>query len=330
MGPHPAVAAGRVAVRRALADLAPGATVLVACSGGADSLALLTATVFEARAQAWRVVGVTVDHGLQEGSAEQAARVVGLMSDLGVAETASARVVVAAPGIGPEGAARQARYDVLNQLVDHFGGAVCLLGHTQDDQAETVLMGLARGSGTRSLAGMRRFFDNFRRPFLDLTRVQTQAICEQEGLAWWSDPHNLDPAFTRVRVRETVLPMLERELGPGVAATLARTADQVRQDVDHLDDLAEAEYARIGSEAGLPIGELARLAPAIRGRVLRLAALAAGAINAELFATHVKELDRLVTDWRGQRGVDLPGHLTAIRDSGVGAGVLRFVPRNSL
>ncbi len=317
MGPAPVVAAARLVVRRALADLPAGATVLVACSGGADSLALVAATVFEARTAAWRVVGVTVDHGLQEGSADRAAMVVAQMSDLGVAETAAARVVVDAPGLGPEAAARQARYDVLNQMVEHFGAAVCLLGHTLDDQAETVLLGLTRGAGSRSLAGMRRQFDHFRRPFLDLTRAETEAFCEVEGISWWSDPHNLDPGFTRVRVRQRVLPVLEEELGPGVAATLARTADQLRLDTDYLDERAELALEQVRTDAGLAVAGLAELAPAIRSRVLRLAAIEAGAIPAELFATHVHELDRLVTDWRGQLGVDLPGHVTARREQGV-------------
>lgn len=326
MGPHPAVAATRVAVRRALVDLPTGATVMVACSGGADSLALVAATVFEAKARFWRVVGVTVDHGLQDESEQQAARVVAQMSALGAAETASARVVVDAPGMGPEAAARQARYDVLNQMVAHFEADACLLGHTQDDQAETVLLGLTRGSGIRSMAGMRRSFDHFRRPFLDLTRAQTEAACQAEDISWWTDPHNLDPAFTRVRVREIVLPMLERELGPGVSTSLARTADQARQDADFLDDLAERALSGAADPTELPVDMLAALAPAIRTRALRLAALAAGAIDSELFVSHVSEVDRLLTDWRGQRGVDLPGHLTVVRDQGL----LRFVSKHNL
>ena len=326
MALHPAVAASRVAVRRALAGLEPGATLLVACSGGADSLALLAAAVFESRTTNLRVVGVTVDHGLQVDSVDHAAAVVAQMSELGAVETASARVRVDAPGLGPEAAARRARYEVIETMLEHFDAEICLLGHTQDDQAETVLMGLARGSGARSLAGMRRSFDHFRRPFLDLTRQQTEAACEAQGITWWTDPHNDDPAYTRVRVRKSLMPALERELGPGVAAALARTADQLRSDADFLDDMAAEALSAISSEAGLPVSELTQLAPAIRTRVLRMAAVGAGAIAAELFAEHIGEIDRLVTDWRGQAGVDLPGHLTARRV----AGVLVFIPKSSL
>ena len=316
---HPSVAAVRVAVRRDLEDLAEGDTVVVACSGGPDSLALLAATVHEARAGGWRVVGATVDHGLQEGSAEQAARVVEQMAALGAAETLTARVQVGSDaGIGPEAAARRARYAVLEQVADHVGAAAVLLGHTRDDQAETVLLGLARGSGGRSLAGMRRRFDRYRRPLLDVPRDDTVTACQVEGIEVWEDPHNLDPGFARVRVRRTVLPVLEEQLGPGIAATLARTADQLRADADLLDDIAEATYADlVTAEGALPVEAFEGVPDALRRRVLRLAALAAGAPAAELFHEHVLALDSLVTRWRGQKWVDLPGHLRGVRVGGL-------------
>ena len=310
---HPAVAAVRVAVRRALADVDPGRTVVVACSGGADSLALLAATVFEARRPAWHVVGATVDHGLQPGSAEQAAHVVAQMAALGADETLAATVRVEAAGHGPEAAARQARYAVLGQVAERFDAAAVLLGHTRDDQAETVLLGLTRGSGGRSLAGMRRSFDRFVRPLLDVPRADTVTACQVEGIAFWEDPHNVDPAYTRVRVRRTVLPVLEEQLGPGVAATLARTADQLRDDMDLLDDVAEAAYAGLRD---LPVDGLLAQPTSIRRRVLRLAALDAGAPAAELFHEHVLAMDALVTDWHGQKWVDLPGRVRCRRQDG--------------
>lgn len=320
MALHPSVAAVRLGVRRALGGVPAGAVVLVACSGGPDSTALLAATVAEARSGGWRVVGVTVDHGLQEGSAEVAATVVSRMAAIGADETVSARVRVEAAGLGPEAAARQARYAVLGQVADSFEAAVVLLGHTRNDQAETVLLGLARGSGGRSLAGMRRGFERFRRPLLDVSRDDTVTACQVEGLATWSDPHNEDPAYARVRVRSRVLPVLEAELGPGIAATLARTADQLREDMDLLDDLAEAAYAELvatGEDApALPVHELATRPTALRRRLLRLGALAAGAPPSELFREHVLALDELVTHWRGQKWIDLPGHLRGLRRDG--------------
>ena len=317
-GPHPSVAATRVAVRRELADVPPGSTVVVACSGGADSLALTAATVHEARASGWRVVGATVDHQLQEGSAAQADRVVEQMAALGVDETLTARVTVAwePGGEGPEGAARRARYAVLEQVAEHSRAAVVLLGHTRDDQAETVLLGLARGSGARSLAGMRRAFDLYRRPFLDLSRDDTVTACQVLGLDAWDDPHNSDPAYARVRVRRSVLPVLEEHLGPGVAAALARTAQQLRADADCLDDLADERYAVLLTPDGLPADALAGLPTALRTRLLRRLALDAGAPPAELFHEHVLALDALVTAWRGQKWVDLPGHLRGLRVDG--------------
>ncbi|GAA3517011.1 tRNA lysidine(34) synthetase TilS [Nocardioides daeguensis] len=313
MGLHPAIAAVRHGVRRTLADLDPGTTVVVACSGGADSLALLAGAVFEGHKAGLRIVGATVDHGLQAGSGEHAARVVAQMAGLGADETATARVHVDPAGLGIEAAARRARYAVLDQLREHLGAAVVLLGHTRDDQAETVLLGLARGSGGRSLAGMRRAFDHYRRPLLDVARADTVAACLADGIEFWDDPHNSDPGFARVRVRQRVLPVLEDELGPGIAATLARTADQVRADVEALDALAATAYDDLAGPDGLPLAALAGLLPALAGRVLRLAALDAGAVDAELFHVHVTALARLA---RGEISgeVQLPGHVTAYRD----------------
>lgn len=311
---HPAVAAVRIGVRLGLADVPAGSTVVVACSGGADSLALLSATVFEGERAGWRVIGATVDHGLQDASADHAARVVAQMAALGAAETVGARVQVDGGGLGPEAAARQARYAVLEEIGSRFEAAAVLLGHTRDDQAETVLLGLARGSGGRSVAGMRRAFDRYRRPLLDVARDDTVTACQVEGIDFWTDPHNVDPRFTRSRVRTRVLPVLEEELGPGVAATLARTADQLRDDMELLDRLAAAAYDALGDP--LPVAGLADQPPALRSRVLRLAALAAGAPGSELFHEHVLALDALVTDWHGQKWVDLPGHVRGVRREG--------------
>lgn len=313
MSLHPAVAAVRLAVRRALAHVEPGRTVVVACSGGADSLALLAATVFEGRHAGWRVVGATVDHGLQPGSADHAARVVRQMAALGADETVGATVHVESGGLGPEAAARRARYAVLGELAERFSAEAVLLGHTRDDQAETVLLGLARGSGGRSLAGMRRSFDRFVRPLLDLSRVDTVTACQVEGIEFWSDPHNEDPAFTRVRVRRSVLPVLEDQLGPGVAEALARTADQLREDMDLLDDAAQAAYDRLRD---LRVDDLLAESAPIRRRVLRLAALAAGAPASELFHEHVLAIDALLTQWHGQKWVDLPGRVRCRREDG--------------
>lgn len=313
MALDPAVAAVRLAVRRMLRDVGRH-PVLVACSGGADSLALLASTVFEARRTEWRVVGVTIDHGLQEGSGERAAAVVEQMAAFGVHDTATAAVSVDPIGRGLEAAAREARYAALRELADRFGSQVVLLGHTLDDQAETVLMGLARGSGGRSIAGMKSARPPFRRPLLTVTRRQTEAACAAEGIEFWSDPHNDDPQFTRARVRHRVLPVLERELGPGIASALARTAEQLQADMDALDLLAEDALEQVRTSTGLDVTRLEVTDDAVRFRVLRLAALAAGSPPGELFRVHVLAMDDLVRDYHGQRRIELPGHVHVVRD----------------
>jgi tRNA(Ile)-lysidine synthase len=312
-GPDPAVAAVRVAVRAALADLEPGSLVLVACSGGADSLALATAAVFEARGAALRVGAVTVDHGLQPGSAGRASTVATLLRDRGLDPVELVAVDVGARG-GPEAAARTARYAALDTVARRTGAAAILLGHTRDDQAETVLLGLARGSGARSLAGMAPVSGRYRRPLLHLERATTRRAVQAEGLEAWEDPHNIDPAFARARVRAEALPALERSLGPGVAAALARTAGLLRADADALDGWAERALSAAGQREGsLDVVVLADLPAAVRRRVLRMAAIAAGSSAGSLAAVHIEALEALVTAWHGQGTVDLPGGVGARR-----------------
>ncbi len=316
----PAVFAIRKAVEpHTRTDLSPGSPILVACSGGADSLALLAAGVAVADRP---VIGVTVDHGLQAGSAEHATRVVGQMARLGASETVSVRVQVDPGGKGPEAAAREARYAVLAEVAARFDSGCVLLGHTLDDQAETVLLGLTRGSGGRSISGMRERFEVYRRPLLTITRAQTEAACRADGIEWWEDPHNTDPSFTRSRIRHAVLPMLERELGPGVAEALVRTADQVRSDVTALDRMAVEGMEGYDRASGFRISQIATLDRAVRTRMLRLAALAAGSPSGELFAVHVDALEAQV--WNHEhlpKTIQLPGHVSAIRSGDT----LRFV-----
>ena len=311
--PAAAVAAVRLAVRRAVADLSEGALVLVACSGGPDSLALAAATAFEARTAPWRAGLVTVDHGLQPGSAEQADRVRSWASSAGFAPVELCRVGVGSGG-GPEAAARDARYAALDAVASRHAASAVLLGHTLDDQAETVLLALARGSGARSLAGMAPVRGRYRRPLLSLSRATTAEACADEGLDPWDDPHNADDSYTRVRVRR-VLSALQ-PAAPGATAGLARSAELLRADADALDELARAAAAAVTRTDGLDCAALAETHPAVRTRILRAAALAAGAPAGALSRTHVDRLDALVTSWRGQGPVSLPGGVRASRVSG--------------
>lgn len=326
MGPAPEVAATRSAVRHALVGLPAGGLVVVACSGGADSLALAAATASVAARRGLSVGAVVVDHGLQPGSGDVAARTASTLRALGLDPVETALVAVGSAG-GPEAAARSARYAALDEAADRLGASAVLLGHTLDDQAETVLLGLARGSGARSLAGMPARSGRYRRPFLRLPRTTTVGACRELGLAPWSDPHNGDPRYARVRVRASVLPALESALGPGVAAALARTAQQLRADADALEGWARAELRNCAvpsaagaagavPHAGLGCACLARLPEAVRTRVLRMLAVEAGSPAGSLTAGHVLAMDRLVVAWHGQGPVALPGPRSAARRCG--------------
>jgi tRNA(Ile)-lysidine synthase len=287
-----------------VSDLEPGSLVLVACSGGADSLALAAALAFVGPRAGLRAGGVTIDHGLQAGSAERADEVAAKLHGLGLDPVLARRVSVTGGG-GPEAAARTARYAALSAAAADTGAAAVLLGHTLDDQAETVLLGLARGSGARSLAGMPAVRGLFRRPLLGVRRSVTAEAAADLGP--WQDPHNGDRRFARVRVRLDALPALEAALGPGVAEALARTATQLRADNEVLDNLASGP---------METAFLAAQPEAIRSRLLRDAAVVAGCPPGALTARHVGWLGALVTDWHGQRWIDLPGGLRAFRRDG--------------
>ncbi|MBM0235068.1 tRNA lysidine(34) synthetase TilS [Micromonospora sp. STR1_7] len=317
----PPVAAIRVAVRRALTGLPGDGPVLVACSGGADSLALAAATAFVAPRLGHAAGLVTVDHGLQDGSAERAEAVAAWAREAGFAPIVVARVEVAGRPGGPEAAAREARYQALTEVARQHEAVAVLTGHTRDDQAETVLLALARGAGPRGLAGMpaRRDLSGvpLLRPLLEIGREQTRAACVVLGLQPWQDPHNTDPSYARSRVRADVLPALVRALGPGVLDNLARTARLVAADNAALDELAETALAAARHpEGGLGVPELVDLPPSVRGRVLHTWARELGALPGALSHRHVAALDALVTDWHGQGPADLPGGVRVLRRAG--------------
>ena len=292
-----------------------GGPVLVACSGGADSLALAAAVAFEAPRAGLSAGAVIVDHGLQDGSAAVAARAAEQCERLlSLYPVEVETVQVGSSGSGPEAAAREARYQAFEEVLERVGAVAILLGHTRDDQAEQVLLGLARGSGARSLSGMPARRGPYLRPFLGLPRATTVAACEASGLTAWVDPHNSDPAYGRVRAR-ALLPVLETELGPGTVAALARSADLLRADADALDDLAARARAELGPGA-IDATVLMALPRAVRSRIWRLLALEAGCPPGALIATHIDSLDTLVTAWRGQGPIDLPGRVQASRTGG--------------
>ena len=264
----------------------------VALSGGPDSLALTAAA-----AVTLPTTALIVDHGLQPGSDAVAETARRHAMGLGCVGATVLRVQVGSQG-GPEAAARSARYAALEAA---RAGAPVLLAHTLDDQAETVLLGLGRGSGPRSIAGMRPCDPPWYRPLLGVRRRSTRAACAELGLTAWDDPHNRDPRFTRVRLRTEVLPLLEEVLGGGVAEALARTASALREDTDTLDSLAAADLAGATSGAGVDVTAIQDLPEALRRRVIRAWLLTGGATG--LSDGQIRGVDHLVTAWRGQGGV---------------------------
>ena len=304
----------RLAVRGELEDIAAGETVIVAASGGADSSALAAALLPECETKAIKVVALIVDHALQRNSSDVAHEAKKELAKIGYENIEIRRIHVEVTD-GVEASARRARYAALNDVAQLHNAVAIFLGHTKDDQAETVLLGLARGSGTRSLSGMAQRIDQYRRPLLSITRAQTEAACEEVGIKFWRDPHNQSMEYTRVRVRENVLPMMEREIGPGVADALTRSAKLLRDDADALDQWADEIFDDL-DPISLDIATLESLPRAIRTRIFRKAIYLAGAPSGSLTADHIEPVESLVTGWKGQGPVSLPGGVTVARISG--------------
>jgi tRNA(Ile)-lysidine synthase len=308
----PAIADVRRAVREAWMrqGVVSGDLVLVACSGGADSLALAAAAIFEGGRAGVGVGAVIVEHGLQVETRAVAEATAKTLTELGASPVVVRAVKVhGSKSGGPEAAARTARYAALDAAAVEFGAKFVMLAHTLNDQAETVLLGLARGSGNRSLNGMAEVNGLYLRPLLGIERAATVAFCEDSGLTPWQDPQNSDAKFARVRARHNVLPMLEAELGPGIAQALARTAEQLREDETALAELADVFFAQFASTKSTSIEialEAFKSAPlAVRHRVV---AKALQILQAPEFArVHILAIDELVDDWHGQKPLTLPG-----------------------
>jgi tRNA(Ile)-lysidine synthase len=310
----------RNAIEAACADLTDGALVLVACSGGPDSLALAACAGWVGERQGLRVGAVIVDHGLQEASGEVAEEAAAACRALGLDPVVIERVQVGSAG-GPESAARDARYAALTSTAESSSAAAVLLGHTREDQAETVLLRLARGSGARSLAAMAPVNGLWRRPMLDLPRAVVHECaaeeCARVNVTPWIDPHNTDPTYSRVRVREA-LPLLAETLGDGVIGGLARSAQLLRDDADALDAWAMVEVATHVLDAGpgcsIDVTVLESKPRAIRTRIYKVMCERCGAI--ELDAGHIAGIDELITRWHGQGTLNLPGRVNAAREYG--------------
>jgi tRNA(Ile)-lysidine synthase len=308
-----AVPAVRNAVRTWLEKFEGGDTILVAVSGGADSLALAYALSVESEKLAIKTIGVTVDHQLQVASSAQAEKVVYQLLKFGL--KCQVKKVNVDIKEGLEASARKARYEAISEVAQQENAAAVFLGHTKDDQAETVLLGLARGSGTRSLSGMAHHSGIYVRPLLEITRIQNEEFCKEVGIDYWNDPHNQDSQFARVRVRTQALPILEKTIGPGISDALARSAHLLRDDADALDHWAQQEEIHLDL-GNLDCAHLEALPRAIRTRIIRVAIYATGAPAGSVSADHVSAVEALISAWNGQGALNLPGGVKVERISG--------------
>ena len=290
------------------------ARILLGVSGGTDSMALAIATLLECRKSKIEAVALIIDHQLQEGSALVASGVQIELLRLGFLSVEIMTVEVELID-GMEASARRARYQAFDQAIAKYQPDYFFLAHTKNDQAESVLLGLARGSGTRSLSGIATVNGKFIRPLLEIDRETTEATCAENGIKPWQDPHNADLHYARVRVRLEVLPVLESNLGPGMIDALARSAKILRQDADALDLLA-TRFLDERDFSSLEVDQLLEIPPAIRVRVLRLAIYRAGAPNGSLSSNHLSPVEALLTEWHGQAAISLPGGVKVARISG--------------
>ena len=304
----PAQGLVRHAVRKSLvANSKAGQKLLVAVSGGADSLALAAAVEFEAKKLKLNIAAAVIDHGLQSNSDKVAKQAAKQLQTLGFQEIYVEKVRVGKKG-GVEAAAREARYKSLESIRLQSKSSLIVLGHTFSDQAETVLLGLVRGSGSKSLSGMSERSGFLLRPLLGIERETTEAFCRDSGIKFWSDPQNKDDKFLRVMIRYRVLPFLELLLGGSVAKSLVRTADQLREDDAYLDSLAAKRYLQlaVSSSAAVKfdVSKLSKLPAALVSRVIKLAL---DSFGGESSRTHVMAVADLVYSWHGQKPLSLPG-----------------------
>ena len=327
--------------------------VLVACSGGRDSMALAAVSRIVCTSMGVRCGAVIVDHGLQEGSEQVAGEAANHCRALGLGPVIVRNATVQARGEGLEAAARQARYNELCAAARESGAIAVLLAHTMDDQAETVLIGLLRSRGVDALAGMPQVFTRsgvtFARPLLTLTRAETTGICEDLGVEYWDDPTNGDAIDgelpndypLRSRVRHDLLPAIERFAGFNVARHFAESARLARMDKEYLDQRSDEVMGEAVTAVDWPASSAAvstdtpracaasdtndsshgvglmisvrRIAREPEAIRLRVIAHALSQAGVNASAAQIAAIDRLVVDWHGQGGVSLPRGYSANR-----------------
>jgi tRNA(Ile)-lysidine synthase len=312
------------AVQNLLKNFDAGDYVLVGCSGGADSLALVWTTLVVGKRLELKVGAIIVDHQLFPESNDVALNAKKQCEELGIQEVIIKKVNVEHNHEGLEAAARIARYEAFENVLHETNAQAILLAHTQDDQAETVLMRLTRGSGAKSLSGMAQVSGKYLRPFLHLRKKLVHDSLDLIGLKAWQDPANTDHQFLRVKVRHELMPKIIEVLGESAISSLDKTSQLLRLDNQALEELAQQffESQKDVKTNGLEISELEKLPEAIRTRVLRIFAIASGVHPGPFSFEHIEAIDALVKNWHGQGNVDLPGFIQATRvDHSI-----RFIP----
>jgi tRNA(Ile)-lysidine synthase len=299
------------AVDNLLKDFEPADNILVACSGGADSLALAWTSQVITKRIGLNLIAVIIDHQLIKESSQVAQDAKKKCEDFGIEKVVIKQIEVKDDKDGLEAAARKARYEAFEELVNEFNAKAVLLAHTQDDQAETMLMRLTRGSGAKSLSAMKEVSGNYLRPFLHIRKQVLVDALEKENISYWQDPANTNYKFLRAKVRHELMPKLIEVLGDSAIDSLDRTSGLLKEDNEALESIALESYEKLNKE--LKVQELEKLPTAIRKRVIKIAALNSGVTPGPFSFEHIEAIDALVTNWRGQGNVDLPGFIQASR-----------------
>lgn len=312
-----AVMTTRKAVKDSLADagiLTSQQFILVGLSGGADSLALAAAVAWVAERNSFTAGAIIVNHNLQEGSREVAETAAKQAESLGLAPVIIKDVSVpnSCDAGGPENAARIARYQAFEEVLDMTGASRVLTAHTKNDNAEQVLISIARGSGTRSLAGIRKERDYLIRPFLNsVSRDCTVQACRDQNLTIWNDPQNKHTIYTRVRVRETVIPVLQQELGEHVVDSLNRTAELAAIDADAFDWMVDRLVKDINidvltdSSVSVQVSQLKEFPEGILSRVVRK--IIQDRFDCSITSEQTSNVVKLITNWHGQKFINTAG-----------------------
>ncbi|MFZ9701713.1 MAG: tRNA lysidine(34) synthetase TilS [Candidatus Nanopelagicales bacterium] len=299
------------AVNNLLKDFEPADNILVACSGGADSLALAWTSQVVTKRIGLNLIAVIIDHQLIKESSQVAQDAKKKCEDFGIEKVVIKQIEVKDDNDGLEAAARKARYEAFEESVNEFNAKAVLLAHTQDDQAETMLMRLTRGSGAKSLSAMKEVSGKYLRPFLHIRKQVLVDALEKENISYWQDPANTNYKFLRAKVRHELMPKLIEVLGDSAIDSLDRTSGLLKEDNEALESIALESYEKLNKE--LKVQELEKLPTAIRKRVIKIAALNSGVTPGPFSFEHIEAIDALVTNWRGQGNVDLPGFIQASR-----------------